>query len=338
VPYVSGFKTYVDWINNQGGVNGHKLKFDVLDDQANPDRGVANTKQLLTEKPIAFLGHIGSVVMIPQQPLLDAAKVPTMTYTGIDQLLTDPYYFTIGLNVTQMFFIQARYIQTLTSGAKPRVAFIILDSPGLAVSRNLLKTSLTSIGWTVVTDQKVPVGATDASAELEAIRSDNPDYIIGGLLDGIIPSVMSKLNTLGIKAPFINFSPGSSDASFQAGAGQFFAVREYVGPQDPSAKTMQDAAAKYGTTSNMTSLTFTKGWVAGLVYTAAIKKCGDTCTGETMQAALQGLSGLDIGGLGAPISFGPGLQQGVNSGRVYQWKDGKVVSASNILPGTAPTA
>lgn len=333
--YASGFKTYVDWINDQGGVNGHKLKFSVLDDQTKPDTGVTNTKQLLTENPIAFLGHTGSPVMIPQQPILAQAQVPTLTYTGVDQLLKDPYYFTLGMSLADQFNVQAQYIQSKVTGRKPRVVLLIIDSPALTLARTTLKTALTAAGWTVVTDEKLPIGSTDVSTQAEDISKAAPDYIVGGILDAAVPGLISKFKTLGVSAPLINFSPGSADASFQAGAGQFFAEREYVAPLDPAAKVMQDAAKKYGTTADMTSTVFTKGWVAGIVFGAAIKTCGDSCTGVKMQAALQGMSGLDIGGLGGAVSFSASTHTGQSGCRVYGLVNGKIVGVTGVIKAKA---
>jgi len=52
---------YFTYINNQGGVNGRKITFKILDDQYNPANTVTLTKQLVEQDQVfAMFGGLGT--------------------------------------------------------------------------------------------------------------------------------------------------------------------------------------------------------------------------------------------------------------------------------------
>ena len=68
--YVAGAKTYFDWVNSRGGVNGMRIRHDVVD--APDEKAVkAATKQLLEERKVDVLfGYVGddAVEAFAEQP------------------------------------------------------------------------------------------------------------------------------------------------------------------------------------------------------------------------------------------------------------------------------
>jgi branched-chain amino acid transport system substrate-binding protein len=334
-PVTSGLKTYFDYLNAQGGAGGHKIKVVTLDDSGKPDRGVTNAKQLLLQKPVGLLGNVSSAVSIPVQQQLDTAKVPQVMYTPVENLLKDPDYFAVGLSSTDNYYIAAQYIKSKAGAKKPSVSTLILNSPAQVEARKALKADVAGAGWTFGTDQQYEFGATDVSSQVQQIKAAHPDYVIGGFLDDIAPQIITTLNCAGVNAPVVNFSPGSGDTTFSSiHTSQFLAVREFVSPSDPAAKdaaTMRAAAAKYGTKGDATSVNFTKGWIIGMLYADAIKKCGDTCTGAKIRDSLEGDSSFDVGDLGAPVEFSASSHAGSHSGRVYRW-DATKKSAVAVSP------
>ena len=48
-----------------------------------------------------------------------------------------------------------------------------------------------------------------------------------------------------------------------------------------------------------------QGWVFGRILTEAISRAGDDVTGETLKAAFETFNELDLGGIGAPLTFTP---------------------------------
>ena len=52
---VAGVRLYVDQINQAGGINGHRITLNILDDQAAPSKAAVNAKKLLVGDKVSLL-------------------------------------------------------------------------------------------------------------------------------------------------------------------------------------------------------------------------------------------------------------------------------------------
>src|SRR5216110_2654446 len=55
VPYAAAELAYFNYVNGQGGVNGRKIKFKILDDGYNPAQTVPLTKQLVEQDKVFLM-------------------------------------------------------------------------------------------------------------------------------------------------------------------------------------------------------------------------------------------------------------------------------------------
>lgn len=59
VPFNAGIEAYVKYVNDQGGVNGRKLRFVHQDDEFDPVKGKACLQNLVeNEKVFSIVGHL----------------------------------------------------------------------------------------------------------------------------------------------------------------------------------------------------------------------------------------------------------------------------------------
>ncbi|HYD60352.1 MAG TPA: ABC transporter substrate-binding protein [Noviherbaspirillum sp.] len=73
----AGSKAYFDYINAQGGVHGRKIRLISLDDGYNPEKAVANVKQLIEQDQVlALFGVLGTPANMAIMPLIAKAGVP----------------------------------------------------------------------------------------------------------------------------------------------------------------------------------------------------------------------------------------------------------------------
>ena len=91
---------YFTYINNQGGINGRKVIFKVLDDQYNPANTVPLTKQLVEQDQVfAMFGGLGTQAQTSVRDYLNAQKVPQLfVATGATTFMADfaAHPYTIG--------------------------------------------------------------------------------------------------------------------------------------------------------------------------------------------------------------------------------------------------
>lgn len=76
---LAGAKAYFDYINEQGGVHGRKIRLITLDDGYNPEKAVANVKDLIEkEQVLSLFGVIGTPANLAIMPLIEKAGVPNI--------------------------------------------------------------------------------------------------------------------------------------------------------------------------------------------------------------------------------------------------------------------
>ena len=91
---------YFTYINNQGGINGRKITYKILDDGYNPANTVTLTKQLVEQdKVFAMFGGLGTQDQTAVRDYLNAQKVPQLfVATGATTFMADyaQHTYTIG--------------------------------------------------------------------------------------------------------------------------------------------------------------------------------------------------------------------------------------------------
>jgi branched-chain amino acid transport system substrate-binding protein len=91
---------YFTYINNQGGINGRKITFKVLDDGYNPANTVTLTKQLVEQdKVFGIFGGLGTQDQTSVRTYMNTNKVPQLfVYTGATTWGLDygQYPYTVG--------------------------------------------------------------------------------------------------------------------------------------------------------------------------------------------------------------------------------------------------
>lgn len=92
-------KAYFDYVNQQGGVNGRKIRLITLDDGYDMDKGVANAKSLIeNEKVFALFNIMGTGANIALLPTITQARIPHIApFTGsqASRVPLNPYIFNI---------------------------------------------------------------------------------------------------------------------------------------------------------------------------------------------------------------------------------------------------
>ena len=82
---------YFTYVNGQGGVNGRKITYKILDDGYNPAQTVPLTKQLVEqEKVFAMFGGLGTQPQVSVRDYLNTKKVPQLfVATGATTFMAD---------------------------------------------------------------------------------------------------------------------------------------------------------------------------------------------------------------------------------------------------------
>jgi branched-chain amino acid transport system substrate-binding protein len=190
---------------------GFKVQLVAFDDQAKPDVGVANAKNLVTDPEIlAVVGHLNSGVAIPSSEIYRDAKLAMISPANTNPIITERNYPTVsrvcGRDDVQGV-VGAEYAKSL----KVKSVYIIHDKTtyGQAVAE-FFRDHAKKLGIEVVgfegTEEKA-----NFDPLLTPIRARRPDMLyFGGIYDQGAP-LFKQAAEKGIKAAFMG--PDGMDSS-----------------------------------------------------------------------------------------------------------------------------
>ena len=111
-----GPQAYFNYINEQGGVHGRKIKHVILDDGYQPPRSVANHKRLIQrDKVFALLASMGTPTVTASIQTILSNKVPLIApATGAHKWGYDeayrPWVFQVGADYWHMAAVAVDYV------------------------------------------------------------------------------------------------------------------------------------------------------------------------------------------------------------------------------------
>jgi branched-chain amino acid transport system substrate-binding protein len=348
-PLYFGFKTYLDSVNAKGGVNGHKITFDGRDDHSDPSTGRINEQAFQSENAIAVFGLQTSPVAGALAPAAAQQKILQMGIGAPDSFVipAQPYIYSVQVGAgdmadTMIDFVQNVLIKNGTVPATPKVAVLVNNSTTSANMAKIFQSEFQRLGWKSSVSLGIDNTATDATSQDSQIASANPDVVLAAILDNTAPFVVHGLQTRGWDKPFVAYVGASSEGTFTGlQDANYYGMRTYAYPKDasiPAAVQMLKDAGKSGVTTGLDSTFFTTGYVMGIVAIAALQKCGEPCTGEKYNAAMDKLGDVDAKGLAGTLHIDSTHHRAINSVRFYHWtsQSGHSVAAGDFIKSRAP--
>ncbi len=107
VETVTGAKAYFNLSNDEGGVNGRKLKLISADDSYDPEKTQACFDHLMSEKVFALGFFVGTPTAVKYVPMAESAKIPVVgLFTGAQTLYVPLRHWVV--NVRASYFDETR--------------------------------------------------------------------------------------------------------------------------------------------------------------------------------------------------------------------------------------
>jgi branched-chain amino acid transport system substrate-binding protein len=173
---------YFTYINNtQGGVNGRKITYKILDDVYNPANTVPLTKQLVEQDQVfAMFGGLGTQAQTSVRDYLNTKKVPQLfVATGATTFMSDfsSHSYTIGWQPPYQgeARIYAKDVVTNHSGAKIGVLYQN-DDYGQDYLKGLTD-GLGSNASMIVDKQSYDVTAASVASQLSTLKGKGADTL-----------------------------------------------------------------------------------------------------------------------------------------------------------------
>ena len=307
-----GAQLYFEALNQRGGVNGRRVELRRLDDGYEPERCVANTKQLIGEGVFALFGYIGTPTSVVALPLATEAKVPFFApFTGAE-VLRDPFN-RYAVHVRASYYDETASIvrQTTSTGIKKIAVFYQNDAYGKAglegVNRALKVLNLAPAALGTVERNTV-----DVAKAVNDIMAQRPEAIVQISAYKSCAAFIREARKRGFVGNFYNVSfVGTQALLDELGPDAKGVVVSQVMPfpytpvTGISGEYLAAVRAKQGRAANYSGI---EGFVAAKVFTEAVERAGRNLTRDGFISAIQGMRNLDMGGF--PVDFGPNKHTG----------------------------
>lgn len=300
--YTNGLLAYFSFINAQGGVHGRKLELKQLDDRYEPDRTVANIRQLLLDNVFGLtcLGGTGNTAAV--LPLLEQHRLPTVgTLTGAGSLRKAgaPLFHTrasYDVEVTKM-------IQHATTVGLKRVAVVYQDNAFGAACAQAARDNAQRFGAQLVAVLPHDVQGKDLDTVVDRIRASNPQTTLlftspqfvadlllrhdarhGPMAQPWILSV-TTVKTVHEKAGLLSRGVAMTQVMPNPTSGKLPLVREF-----------RDINDRYGVRTNQT-YEAVEGFLTAKVIVEGLRACGASPTREAFIRNLERSGSRDFGGV-----------------------------------------
>ncbi len=207
-------RTYVDWLNDNGGLLGRQVEWVVLDDESSPDRAAQLYERLITEDEVDLVmgpygtGNITSAMNVAERyGYVFPHHTASLTYVYSYEYHFPTWHIGRDTHIsTNQFLIDAL---NSTDNPPQTVAVIVNQFPGsqfLAYGHDSLDPGGAVViaeenGLEVVLEIEYPTNTTDFGPIASQIREADPDFVwVGALgLDG--PRLIDAMEALDYSPP-----------------------------------------------------------------------------------------------------------------------------------------
>jgi len=333
----AGASAYLKVVNDKGGVNGRKIRLEVLDDGYSTQRAIGNVRRLISQdKAFALLSGCGTATGAAILSAIEREPIPYLfPYVGLDALSQPakknvfsllPLY---GAQLTTML----DYVVKNRSDIKT-AAVSMITIAGHDAWVHVVRTKLSALGIKLVDEQLIEVTVADKSPFVTQMKSKSPDLVV--LVDSSPGAAryLLEMQRQGWKPKVITGIGTMSDESFlrvagAAAEGLVITPGTVLPPTDPRAKECVDAMVAFDKSIEPSSYTMF-GCLGAKVFVEALQKTGASPTRAALLAELEKIKGLETGISGA-VTFSADKHQGVGSLYPIGVQDGKFKVLGNAL-------
>jgi branched-chain amino acid transport system substrate-binding protein len=201
-----GIEMAVEEANAAGGVpgkgEGRKVEVVFGDNAMSPTTAINALNRVLSDSPVAVLLSIRGTHVLPQLPLLQKAKVPGLTLTGVMKVTkqNNPYIFRFfphdGMNKPPLI----KYI--VEKAGKKRVGVFFSAEDYGTSGRDETIATLKSLGLEPVAVESHQPTDKDFSAQLDKFKDAKADIIFLQTFQAPSALILKQARQLGLNIPF----------------------------------------------------------------------------------------------------------------------------------------
>jgi branched-chain amino acid transport system substrate-binding protein len=223
---LQGYQLWSSQLNAAGGLLGHQLKLDVLDDGFDPNQTATDYTRLISQDRVnLLLGTFSSLLNAPASAIAARQGMLYVEPSGGAASL-----FTRGF--TNLFFAQpgtttsepdrfVAWIASLPASQRPATAaYVTQDDPSAAPAVAVFRTRLQALGIKTVYDQTYDPSTTNFDAIASSVAHARPQLVIQGAVADDGAAFVRSLEKLNFSPRMLFQTNAPSDSAYPAAIGR----------------------------------------------------------------------------------------------------------------------
>jgi branched-chain amino acid transport system substrate-binding protein len=348
--YAIGMEEAIKYINDQGGVNGKKIKYTWFDYGYRIPEAITKYNLLKRLGVVAIMGW-GTGDTEALSPTVNKDKIPYVS-ASYSAHLTDPKKAAYNLFFSSDYSTNARACLTAWfdkkwpqkegfGKRKPRLACsYMFASPYSSAPIKAIKDQAALLGFEVGDDQDVSLFALDTKSQIMALKKFQPDVIWHGNTTMSVSATMRDAYALELKADHIinnwGFDENLPVLAGEAAEGAMGATPcAFYNQPVKNMEIVVAAAKKYspGVPQEKRLIRTLQAWGDAMVLWEAMKradKAGDLTGPGIMQKGFESLRDFEIGLGAAPVTYTPTDHRPTTGCLVQEWKGKKFQEVERV--------
>lgn len=325
-----GMMLRVDEINEQGGVNGRKIKLIVEDSGYDPKKAVLAAQKLVNQDKIFMMvGHIGTAQNMAAMPIQFEKNVINFFPITAAREMYEPFN-RLKYAYAATYYDQMRLVAPKLAKEKAAKKVCTLyqdDEFGLEVKRGA-EDGLKTIGMKFAEETTYKRGATDFSSQVQKLQAAGCDMVVLGTIIRETIGAIGTARKLGYNPTFLGSSAAYTDLIHKLGGpamNGLYATHTFTNPYlDAASQPIRFWANKYMTKFNEEPTVFSVyGYTIIDTFAKVAGKAGANLSTDSFIKVMDTLVvEPDMFG-GAKQTFSPTKRLGSNAARISQITDGK---------------
>ena len=313
-----GTDCYFKMINDEGGINGRKIKYLMRDDGYQPPRTKAAVKEMLeNENAFAFAGGVGTAPGMAVKDYLNENKVPWVgPASGSTHWAFPPTKYLFG--VYPLYCDEAAIMvdYAVNELGKTKIAFFYQNDDYGKGGLYGAELAMEEHGLKLVETVSAEIMDTDLSTHALKLKKSGADVVIMWVLPkhaAIMLGTSAKLSF----APQWMVSSTLSDMALMLDITKglwkgviFGNFAELPDSDSPLMKKYKAAQEKFAPTERW-GVFFYAGFLFAEPLIEGLKQCGKNLTADNFVKAMEDLK--DFQGIGPKLTFAPDIRQGSRS-------------------------
>ena len=326
----AGMLLRVDEINEQGGINGRKLKILIEDSAYDPKKALLAAEKLVNQDKIFMMvGHLGTAQNLAAMPVqFDKNVINFFPITAAREMF-EPFH-KLKYAFAATYFDQMRLAAPKVAkekGAKKVCTMYQDDEFGEEVLKGA-EAGLKTINMAFAEKTSYKRGATDFSSQVAKMQAAGCDMIVLGTIIRETIGAIGTARKLGYNPVFLGSSASYTDLIHKLGGpamNGLYATNTFGNPYlDDASQPMRFWANKYKTKFNEDPTVFSVyGYTIIDTFAKAAAKAGPNLSTESFIKVMDTMViPSDMFG-GAEATFSPTKRLGSDASRLSQITDGK---------------